>query len=314
MSDSQGDTFITFVTNSYSTTNVDSSSYVTNSYPTYSSSSMYFVSGTMSGPVTGNVFLTGAIMNVTNSYSTFVDSGSYVTNSYPTYTTSSVYFVTGTANVGSGAIVHSTGPTMFVTNSYTNGSDPRALYVLAAATSSLSTGLVLSGGAGVRVLQNASTIAATVDVTVVPTLTGSSTFARPIRFAGGLSGSLTCLADGSPAVLGSQSLVVVTGSAGQLTLSSLPFLPTFYLTGSFVIAQPGCYVVDATAGSFSLSLPDALRCPGMILFVKRVNSGLNSVTCLPSGSQRIDNALNLVLGTLLGASRLVAVAGGWWAC
>ena len=314
MEGGSGDTFVTFVTNSYNTTNVDSSSYVSNSYPTYVTSSMYFVSGMMSGPVTGNVFLTGAIMNVTNSYATLVDSGSYITNTYPTFQTSSVYFVTGTTTANSGTIVYSSGTVMFVTNSVINGADPRAQYILASATSSISLGLVLTGVAGVRISQSGSTLAAAVDAAVIPTLTGSSTFIRPIRFSGGLSGSLTCLSDGSPAVVGSQSLVVVTGSTGQLMMSSLPFLPTFYLTASFSITQPGCYVVDAAATSISLSLPDALRSPGMIVFVKRVNSGLNSVTCLPSGTQRIDNALNLVLGTLLGATRLVSVAGGWWAC
>lgn len=54
---------------------------------------------------------------------------------------------------------------------------------------------------------------------------------------------------------------------------------------------------DATGGAITVIPPPAAQVPGQIFIVKRTNSGANAVTLDPNGSEAIDGASTVALGT-----------------
>jgi len=70
-------------------------------------------------------------------------------------------------------------------------------------------------------------------------------------------------------------------------------------------------MADATAAPLTVTLPPASANVGVVIVVKRINAGLNSVTIDANGAELIEGVLTFVLSALNGVVRLVCDGAGW---
>lgn len=61
--------------------------------------------------------------------------------------------------------------------------------------------------------------------------------------------------------------------------------------------EGGVWLVDATGGGVTLTLPSAAEITGRVYTVKKIDASGNSVTIDPAGSETIDGAATKVLST-----------------
>jgi hypothetical protein len=61
-------------------------------------------------------------------------------------------------------------------------------------------------------------------------------------------------------------------------------------TSAYTIADDYTVICDATSSAFTVTLPQAIGCPGRIYIIKKIDSGANAVTVDGSGSEPIDGA------------------------
>jgi hypothetical protein len=69
---------------------------------------------------------------------------------------------------------------------------------------------------------------------------------------------------------------------------------------------------DATGGAITVNLPAAAGADGMVLTVKRINSGANAVTLDGSGAETIDGAATLALGTQYHSATIACNGIAWY--
>lgn len=105
---------------------------------------------------------------------------------------------------------------------YLSGSygDPDATYLVVAGTGSLANERTILDGDGINFIDGGSNgnFTILVDPTIIPYLTGANTFTGANIFAGGISGSLQSLSDGTPYIIGGAGITAVTGANGSITL------------------------------------------------------------------------------------------------
>ena len=77
------------------------------------------------------------------------------------------------------------------------------------------------------------------------------------------------------------------------------------LTSDFVL------LCDASSGALTITLPSVASNPGNPFYVKRLNSGANTVTIAAVGSDLIDGSSTAVLNSRYETLLLVAEAGSW---
>lgn len=85
---------------------------------------------------------------------------------------------------------------------------------------------------------------------------------------------------------------------------------TVTTTQTLTVAD-GTVLGDATAGSIVETLPLAADCPGKIMNIKKMDASANTVTIDGNGTETIDGALTVVLGTQY-ASRQIQSTGAAW--
>ena len=99
--------------------------------------------------------------------------------------------------------------------------DLGASYLVLTNTGSLNSERALVAGAGLTLIDGGAGSSATLKVNdgVVATLTGS-VFSGAVKFEGGLAGSLTSLADGTPYLRGQDNIQITTSSDGYVTIAA----------------------------------------------------------------------------------------------
>lgn len=74
--------------------------------------------------------------------------------------------------------------------------------------------------------------------------------------------------------------------SGAAPVSIVPFSKT----ASFTVDQPGVYLVDATAGAVTATLPDAATSAGWFVMVVKTDGGGNAVSVARAGSDTIQGS------------------------
>ena len=145
-----------------------------------------------------------------------------------------------------------------------------------------------------------------IDDSIVATTTGS-TFTGAVKFNGGLSGSLTRLSNGSDYIIGGGNILVVTGSDGSLTFSTIN-------SGTIHSVNPGIGLKGGgSSGNVSLSIDDskvATVSGSTFSGVVKFEAGLSgSLTKLSNGSPYLvaGNGINISTGSL-GAVTITSTA------
>lgn len=69
---------------------------------------------------------------------------------------------------------------------------------------------------------------------------------------------------------------------------------------------------DATAGAFSVTLPDATRNKGKVLVVKKKDASVNAVTIAAAGSDTIQGAASVALSAQWNGRVLQSDGAGTW--
>lgn len=93
----------------------------------------------------------------------------------------------------------------------------------------------------------------------------------------------------------------VDAGTGDVTInaasSSAPTLSTLTSNTTITAATTSkqTFLADATGGSFTITLPTAVGFNGLVISIKRINSGTNTVTIATTSSQTIDGDLTQIL-------------------
>lgn len=123
----------------------------------------------------------------------------------------------------------------------------------------------VTAGSGLVSRIVSDTLQISLDRTDVATFAGG-TFTGPLVAAGGLSGSLQFLQDGmTPFIVGGTGISVVTGSNGQVTISSTYQDMNDEITGSlssYITAGPGIQILTGSSGQIQISVTGSLTSSG----------------------------------------------------
>jgi len=81
-------------------------------------------------------------------------------------------------------------------------------------------------------------------------------------------------------------------------------------TTNYVASRYDVVLADATGGSIIVTLPEPLL--GIVVIVKRLNSGANSVIIIPNGTEKIDNGTSLTITTQYNSYTMTSDGTDWW--
>jgi hypothetical protein len=109
-------------------------------------------------------------------------------------------------------------------------------------------------------------------------------------------------------------------TAYTVSLTALPTLaattvrsPTGTVTGSYsVTASDYLILADASGGAVTINLPAAASNKGRTLFIKKVDSGTNTVTIDPNGAELIDGAATYASAIPNLTTQIVCDGAGWY--
>lgn len=213
---------------------------------------------------------------------------------------------------------------------YLSGSygDPDATYLVVAGTGSLANERTVLDGDGINFIDGGSNgnFTILVDPAVIPYLTGSNTFSGANIFAGGISGSLQTLADGTPYIVGGAGITAVTGANGSITLqldnpspgeSDATYLvigTTSSLTNerSIVVGNGLSFTDGGANGTYEIFIDTAIvpNLTGTNNFTGQNTIGnlTGSLTKLPSGDDYLRAGNNITLVT--GSDGSIEIIGG----
>ena len=177
----------------------------------------------------------------------------------------------------------------------TGDGDPNAQYLVLQATGSLSAERVLQANDGIRSVDsgagNAFTISA--DNSIVATLTGS-VFSGDVVVQSGLSGSLQSLSNGTPYLRSGAGISVITGSSGEVIISTAGSSGLDRSKGVYFISSP------VTAGAAVSVLPSDFSTANydedkIDIFVngQLLHSGSSSQVSLSERDYYVDTASSL---------------------
>jgi len=99
----------------------------------------------------------------------------------------------------------------------------------------------------------------------------------------------------------------------QVSIASLsaPLSVRTVTSNATATASDFFIMADATAAPLTVTLPPASANVGVVIVVKRINAGLNSVTIDANGAELIEGVLTFVLSALDGVVRLICDGAGW---
>jgi hypothetical protein len=155
------------------------------------------------------------------------------------------------------------------------GGDPSASYVVLGVTSSLANERVLTMGTGLSSSDGGPSGIYVVSIrnNIVATLTGAN-FTGPVKFGGGLSGSLQQTTAGIPYLIGGTNIEVTTGSNGQITITNTmpggsggdPYPSYLVLTTTASLANDRAFVAGTglsstdggAGGNYTLAINNAV--------------------------------------------------------
>lgn len=87
----------------------------------------------------------------------------------------------------------------------------------------------------------------------------------------------------------------------------------FQKAASFTVDQPGTYFVSDAAGAVVVTLPAIADAFGWNVRVKKTNSGGNTITLTPDGSETIEGASSVVLTSQYDDSEIIPSTVEWLA-
>lgn len=165
----------------------------------------------------------------------------------------------------------STGSSGAVTISAPSLAPSTSAFVTIGNDSNLSNERALATGTGLLAVDGGanSTYTLSIDNSVVSTISGS-TFTGAVKFNGGLSGSLTKLVDGTSYLIAGSNVTIVTGSSGNVTVSTTGLAPnssqflTLALDSNLSeerVFTPGTGLLGTDAGAngnYTLSINDSV--------------------------------------------------------
>ena len=214
-----------------------------------------------------------------------------------------------------------------------SGAPSTAQYITLATDATLSAERVLVPSTGLFATDGGANGNYTIGVNdrIFAALTGSN-FTGPAMFSGGLSGSLTRLQDGTSYIIAGSNVTVVTGSGGQITISSTggssggggdpgPSYLTLALTASLPnerIFTPGTGIksTDAGAGAaYTLNINDGIvaTISGSTFTgpITAVNNGgiTGSITRLVGGTPFITTPAGNVISISTGSNGQIILSG-----
>lgn len=83
-------------------------------------------------------------------------------------------------------------------------------------------------------------------------------------------------------------------------------------SGTYAMASGDTLMLVSASAPWSLSLPAPGEVIGLPFYVKKTDNNTNAVTILPHGSETIDGATSLALGTAYAHVALVSDGANWW--
>lgn len=112
------------------------------------------------------------------------------------------------------------------------------------------------------------------------------------------------------------SSFTVSGSitmSGSLNLSNGVLFYTSSSNGSVTLTERNQFILfmDATSGSFNVTLPSAAAMSGTSLYLKRVDETTNDITIVASGNQLIELNNELVLAART-SIQIANFNSNWW--
>lgn len=89
-------------------------------------------------------------------------------------------------------------------------------------------------------------------------------------------------------------------------------LPVGTENGSFTAASNTVYLVDATPGAVTVTLPAAASITNRVYYFKKIDAGVNTVTVDPNASETIDGDTIKVLSSQYSSLTIVSDGGNWF--
>lgn len=101
-----------------------------------------------------------------------------------------------------------------------------------------------------------------------------------------------------------RSLMAIFGAQLQ------PFYPSAITSSATISVEYGFYLVDASGGAVTLTLPTALAHKGRCFSVKKIDGTSNGVTVM--GSETIDNGASAIIATPYTCLTFMSDGATWW--
>lgn len=114
---------------------------------------------------------------------------------------------------------------------------------------------------------------------------------------------------------GTMDSVLTTDASGYLKLKALngaTAAAVNLVSSSLTLTSSHYTVLMSNTSDVTVTLPSASANTGRIYFIKKITSNSNTVTILPSGTEKIDNAANYVLSTGNKTVQVQSSGSGWF--